>query len=395
MKMFQHKQYVSTLTQGILKSAVLLVLVSCLAVMSSCSDSDDTYAPYVLEGKIVSYNEFGAAMLSFTSADMEKAGFTLGDVITITVKGQDIEMPYYDGFYALNGVYLCVAYPTYPSVCFTANNIGLPAELRGLEGQRVVVRMKEKGGMADVQEALSMEYGFDRKEYSSDEVFANAREVNAGNIAPGVLHRTSSPFSDEICRSIYVSQYLDQNQVKTVLNLADTEEKMTSYYDAMPPYSRKLWDNEDVILCPLKADPMADDFIDHVVAALKELPSRPAPYGVHCVEGKDRTGYVCALLEGLCGATYEEIITDYLKTYENYYYIDRENDNVLCYVLLEIRLHPCLMFYAGVTESELPDVDYAEAFANFLLKHGMTQEEIDNLVSALTTPQVNSNMNFK
>jgi protein tyrosine/serine phosphatase len=31
-------------------------------------------------------------------------------------------------------------------------------------------------------------------------------------------------------------------------------------------------------------------------------------YVVHCIEGKDRTGYVCALLEGLCGATYEEIV---------------------------------------------------------------------------------------
>ena len=38
-------------------------------------------------------------------------------------------MPYYDGFYTRNGEFLCVAYPTYPSICFTANNIGLPKEL--------------------------------------------------------------------------------------------------------------------------------------------------------------------------------------------------------------------------------------------------------------------------
>lgn len=35
-------------------------------------------------------------------------------------------MPYYDGYYTRNGEYLCVAYPTYPSICFTANNVGLP-----------------------------------------------------------------------------------------------------------------------------------------------------------------------------------------------------------------------------------------------------------------------------
>lgn len=53
---------------------------------------------------------------------------------------------------------MCVAYPTYPSVCFTANNVGLPDELMGLEGHTVVVKMKEKGGKLDVQQALCMKY---------------------------------------------------------------------------------------------------------------------------------------------------------------------------------------------------------------------------------------------
>ena len=68
-----------------------------------------------------------------------------------------------------------------------------------------------------------------------------------------------------------------------------------------------------MILCPLKSDPTADDFNNRLIAALKELPTHPAPYAVNCMEGKDRTGYVCALLEGLCGATYEEMVADYLN----------------------------------------------------------------------------------
>ena len=90
----------------------------------------------MLKGKISSYNEFGAAMLDFTQTDMTKAGFTFGDVISITIDGNiEIVMPYYDGYYARNGEYLCVAYPTYPSICFTANNTGLPEEFLGLEWQ--------------------------------------------------------------------------------------------------------------------------------------------------------------------------------------------------------------------------------------------------------------------
>ena len=294
-----------------------LVLVCLVTLMTSCSDDDDINNELMLKGKITSYNEFGAAMFDFTEADMAKAGFTLGDVISITIDGKEIIMPYYDGFYTRNGEYLCVAYPTYPSICFTANNIGVPEELTGLEGHTVIVRMKEKGGRIDVEQALSMKYTNVRSEYSiTDDEFANARAVIAGNIAKGVLHRCSSPFCNDINRAYYVSAYLEREKVKTVLNLADTEEKMQSY--DIPPYSRKLWEEGDVILCPLKADPTADDYNKRLIEALKELPSRPAPYVVHCMEGKDRTGYVCALLEGLCGATYEEIVADYLITYDNY-----------------------------------------------------------------------------
>ncbi|MBP5137148.1 MAG: tyrosine-protein phosphatase [Paludibacteraceae bacterium] len=367
-----------------LKAAILLPAVLMLAWATSCNDkesSNDTEPR--IEGRIVSDNEFGAAMLSFTEDEMLKAGFSFGDVVTITVNGKEITMPFYDGFYALTGEFLCVAYPTYPSVCFTANNTGLPEELTGLEGQTVVIRQKEKLGKIDVQEAMSMKYNNERGRYPSDEAFANARAASAGNIASGRLYRCSSPFSNEINRAEYSSAFLAQHQVKSVLNLADTDEKMASYN--MPTYSRTLWESGNVILCPLKADPTADEFNSKLIAALKELPSHPAPYAVHCVEGKDRTGYVCALLEGLCGATYDEIVRDYLITYENYYFINPQDDSEVCNALLTLRLNPCLMYYAGVNnESQLPNIDYAQAFSTFLLNHGMTQLQIDALVHALT-----------
>ena len=155
-------------------------------------------------------------------------------------------------------------------------------------------------------------------------------------------------------------------------------------YD-MPSYSRKLWEGGHVILCPLKADPTADDYNKRLIDALKELPSHPAPYLVHCMEGKDRTGYVCALLEGLCGASYEEIVADYLVTYSNYYNISPVEDPVLCNTLVSLRLNTCLMYYAGVSdEAQLPSVDYAQAFSNYLLSHGMSQQQLDALIQALT-----------
>ena len=367
-------------------SALLLILVGLLTLATSCSDDDEGNKEPTITGKITSYNEFGAAMLDFTEADMTEAGFTLGDVISITVDDIVLIMPY-DGYYTRNGEYLCVAYPTYPSICFTANNIGLPEELTGLEGHTVVIKMVEKGGRLDVQTALSMSYTLDRKDYPdfTDEQFANARASKGGRLASGVLHRSSSPFCDDINRAYYVSEYMESEKVMTVLNLADTEEKMKSY--DMPPYSRQLWEEGNVILCPLKADPTADDFNKRLIAALKELPSRPAPYIVHCMEGKDRTGYVCALLEGLCGATYEEIVDDYLITYNNFFHLNPGNSPELCNTLVSLRLNTCLMYYAGVNdEAQLPNVDYAKAFSAYLLSHGMNHQQLDALIQVLTTP---------
>lgn len=140
-----------------------------------------------------------------------------------------------------------------------------------------------------------------------------------------------------------------------------------------------------MMICPLKSDPTAEDFNNRLIVALKKLPSQPAPYLVHCLEGKDRTGYACALLGGLCGATYEELVADYLITYDNYYGITPETDRVLCNALLSLRLNPCLMYYAGVTdEAQLPYVDYAKAFSNYLLSHGMNNQQLEALILALT-----------
>ena len=387
MKKFLLKQLCpSALLLSGWRTAIPFVLVSLLTLTTACSNDDngETNNEPMLKGKISSYNEFGAAMLDFTETDMAKAGFQLGDIISITIGDKEIIMPYYDGFYTRNGEYLCVAYPTYPSICFTANNIGVPKELTGLEGHDVVVRMKEKGGRLDVQQALSMKYTNLRDEYSiSDAAFANARAVSTGKIASGILHRSSSPFCNDIERAYYVSEYLQQEKVRTVLNLADTKEKMSTY--DMPPYSHQLYNGGNVILCPLKADPTADDYNNRLIEALKQLPLHPAPYVVHCMEGKDRTGYVCALLEGLCGATYDEIVADYLVTYANYYLITPVENRDLCNTLVSLRLNTCLMYYASVdNEAQLPGVDYAKAFSHYLLSHGMSQQQIDALVRALT-----------
>ena len=53
---------------------------------------------------------------------------------------------------------------------------------------------------------------------------------------------------------------------------------------------------------------------------------RDSPYLIHCNEGKDRAGFVAALLEALGGAEAEEIVEDYMLSYENYYHVEHHSD---------------------------------------------------------------------
>ena len=83
---------------------------------------------------------------------------------------------------------------------------------------------------------------------------------------------------------------------------------------------------------------------------------------------------------------YNDYVADELTTYFNYYRITPDNNPDVCSVLVSIKLKPCLMYYAGITdESELKDVDFSKAFSNYLLSHGMTPQQLQALIQSLTS----------
>lgn len=97
---------------------------------------------------------------------------------------------------------------------------------------------------------------------------------------------------------------------------------------------------------------------------------------------------MCALLEGLCGASYDEIVEDYLITYDNYYRINPTKNPELCNTLVSLRLNTCLMYYASVTdEVQLPKIDFAKSFSDYLLSHGMNSQQLNALIQVLTVAQ--------
>jgi protein tyrosine/serine phosphatase len=84
--------------------------------------------------------------------------------------------------------------------------------------------------------------------------------------------------------------------------------------DFNSPYFLRLYKDGKVLLLNMSmrfADETNRRKIIDIVTAITE---NEGPYLLHCAEGKDRTGFVFALLEALCGASYEEIEKDYMIT---------------------------------------------------------------------------------
>ena len=107
-----------------------------------------------------------------------------------------------------------------------------------------------------------------------------------------------------------------------ILDLADTNEEIQGYYqnaDYDITWHKSLYDAGNVAALNLNANYRGGQYAYRLVAGLREIILHKGPYLIHCTEGKDRTGFVCALLEALCGASYDEMRDDYMITYDNYY----------------------------------------------------------------------------
>jgi hypothetical protein len=144
---------------------------------------------------------------------------------------------------------------------------------------------------------------------------ANFREVSCGNIAPGVLFRSSHPCGDDEAAG-RIADIAGRANINCVINLCDTDRALRDYGDT--PWYRRLV--QRVHVTGLGIHDMVfpgDDFDRKFSRGLRFMLALPGPYLIHCYAGVDRTGFACAVLEAFMGATITEIIDDYLLSFKS------------------------------------------------------------------------------
>jgi len=338
-------------------------------------------------GKVMEIEKYGHALLDVTIEDFGKAGFALGDVVTVAAGSYTDDMPYFNGYYVDRGGYMLRAYPGHTNIAVCIN-YGKFAETAGLKvGDRVTVTLKEKAGALTEQEINALAYTDERADYASDEVFANFRAIQMGEIGTGRLYRSASPVNNEHNRASYANALAEAAGIRTVMNLADSDENVATYAAEagfQSAYYKGLYDAGHVVALNMPVNFGSDEFAAGIVKGMTFLSQHEGPYLIHCTEGKDRAGFASMLLEMLMGAGQGEIVADYMLSYVNYYHLDPKADAAKYDRIAEKNVMEMMRSVAGLDKgAALDGVDLAQAAETYLTAHGMSADSVAALKANL------------
>ena len=324
-----------------MKKLLLICLVVLMLVVSAFAE-----AVPEIEAGIAAVSKYGNIVLTVGPQSMRELGYEPADIVTVKINDFEIDMPIGTSFTDVDS--------GEPICCFRTNSLGIEvvelsinagnfalvngiAEFRIIDedpgyelvffdgfdaSASVVISMAEKQGFAEeyAMHQLGATRTNNREDYAdlSDEEYANFRAVETDGMGTDTLFRSSSPINPALNRNEEVDEALLNSLVRTVMNMADSEETLKKYAD----YNLTNYSSCDIIALNMSIDFSSGDFQQKLAEGFRFLASHDGPYLIHCVEGKDRTGFAVGVLECLMGATADEVVQDYMLTYTNFYGIE-------------------------------------------------------------------------
>ena len=343
--------------------------------------------------------KYGNLVLTIEKKDLDAMGAEYGDVFTVSFQDTEVYAPYCTNYSDVDlgsivlrndgeTLILAINMGDFATTYSIAEKVSNPdktykwifEEGKTMEDISLLLTLTGKGEYRDEWLIHQLSRTDNREDYSSDAAFANFREIKGGKIGEGALFRSSSPINNEIGRAKYADALVKENGIRTVMNLADSEESILSYMekeDFASPYYASLFENGDVIALNMGVSFKTREFQASLSEGLTFLASKEGPYLVHCTEGKDRAGFTSALLSALMGLTYQEIVEDYMTTYENYYHIEKGSEQYEA--VKKSNIDSMLSFIASVESDKLSQVDFSLKAEEFLLAIGMEEETVRKL----------------
>ncbi len=284
----------------------------------------------ILTGKVIEVQKYGNLTMDLKPKDLYDAGFELGDILNVMVGDVSLKIPFCTSYSDVDTGSLVVRDDQKNNLLVVAINMGNFATKYNVKaGDTLSFSLSEKAGYLSEYLIRQLKRTNVRSDYATDSIFANFRSVATTGIKPGVIYRSSNPINNEIGRAAYADALCRAVGIQTVINLSDSKEDIAKYLSApgiKSDYYRSLLDSGKVVALNMGVDILGADFAAKFAEGVRFIIANDGPYLIHCTEGKDRAGFVSAVLEALMGANLQEIVADYMKSYENYYGVKAGSD---------------------------------------------------------------------
>ena len=149
---------------------------------------------------------------------------------------------------------------------------------------------------------------------SDDAQAANFREICMGNIAPGILYRSSHPIN-EFVQDKTIAMLAGKARIGAVINLSDTKSGINSKAIFAPWYNSLLQKNKVIAL---NMDfSVTGSNLKKIKKGIEFIINTEGPWLIHCHAGVDRTGFFSMILESFMGAKLDDVVNDYLLSFNS------------------------------------------------------------------------------
>ena len=343
-------------------------------------------------------DKYGGLHFDITAGAFLTNGISVSDTVVVAIAGNEVSMPVVANYrHVAPGEFALVASPEPTRPLFTtifygdaATRLGIAHRLTTAGGELnvwkpatsisfplpVIIRLQTKGEAPSLAVNAEPIRTNARTDYPklTDAQFANFRAVNAPDLATGVLYRSSSPIDPVLGRAAFADAATKAANIRTVVNMVNSADEAR----ALPGWKDSYVSDCATLFRPMGVDVSAPDFATGIADSLRFIATNATPCLLHCKEGKDRTGFACAVLELLFGATADKAAADYLETFYNYYGQSPDSPEgartreVFVGIL-------CRAF--GL--KSLEGADLRAAARDYLLRAGLSPTDLSNLESNL------------
>lgn len=376
-----------------IKMALLALMISCFSVSAFPEEEEKPK----ITANIQMIDKFGNVVLDVQASEMVRKGIEIGDMAEVTIKGMGYNMPVVANFNDVDlGSYFCrlVIKPDlgedYVVLGINMGNFAKkagisdkdlmkadPDDKRILQGtgdpSSVVITLKEKDGYDDQLQLHQLRRSENREDYPdlNDAEYANFREITTTGMGKHALYRSSSPVNPEMNRNLEADAASADAGIKTFMNMADSEEVLYCY----DGYDKSYYSSQAIICLDMVVDYQSKDFEKSLADGFTFLTEHEGPFLIHCNEGKDRAGFGAAVLEAFMGASADEIVSDYMVTYYNYYGVEPGTEMYTKIADANIKK----ILPSAFQMESLDEPDLSEKAEAYLKSIGLTDETVEIL----------------